>query len=62
MHDSSIAEILQREDGEDEVVSETEDYEEHSNHDSDTEQEADFDDVPDIPMEFEEEHTNTKSM
>lgn len=46
-------EILQRKDSEEEILSKTEGHEEHSNHNSDTEQEVELDGVFDIPLQYE---------
>ncbi|CAG4958822.1 unnamed protein product [Parnassius apollo] len=54
MSHSTIEEICLQEDRENETSSETKNYGEHSNYDSDTEQEADSDDIHNIPLQFEE--------
>jgi hypothetical protein len=58
LSDNTIAEILEQENSEEEIVSETEDHEVYSNHSSDTEQEADIDDVSDIPLQREEDEVS----
>lgn len=51
--DNTVRKILQQEDSEDEIISETEGYEGQSKHDWDTLQEVDVDDVLDIPLQSE---------
>ncbi|GBP09473.1 Dynactin subunit 4 [Eumeta japonica] len=55
LSDNAIEEILQQEDSEEEIVSETEDHEEFSDHDSNFEQEADPGDIVDVPLRCEED-------
>ncbi|CAG4968740.1 unnamed protein product [Parnassius apollo] len=46
LKENTIAQLLEEEDDEEEIVSEKEDFEEHSEHDSETEQEASDSDTP----------------
>lgn len=62
LRDSTIEEILEHEHREEETVTETEDHEKCSEHDSKTEKDVDFDDGSDIHFHYEQDEEPTSAV